>query len=514
MQNFQWRIDRGAWDAKTVLIATAVVFFVVTAALSLALHRYPPSSPDETAAKTFMERVAHGKKIDIPEPLNRELENVIHPRSTTVIGSTIVPQGFPMQMAFWGILTRITRIPLPLWTPFFGALALPLLFFLFRFFFEQRLALYATLLAFAHPAVLYYTIHGFYPNAAQVYFLITALALGAWQRRWSALGSGALLALAVALRPSEIFWIAPVVLLLAWRGRENISRRDIIMVSSGAFIILGLTLLLHIRVYGLSLIGYGLPSGDESAPVIGFSVARTIKHAWQYLFALFWWWTPLVVLGVFTAFTARHNGEKLTNDGLRPYCFLVGMVALVIIGMYGSWEIKDSLSAASSTIGTSFVRYWFVLYVLILPFAAIGLQRMRLSSGVIMLVISVSVLYPTVLGFESVRDTLQYGRTSAMLQKRAREMIPPDAVILVERTDKIFWPNWRVIVGSPERAKALRLLPEVRKHVPLYYHRASDLEFASPWDETHLNRVGLTFDAPILLDSENALIPIVVKTTP
>ncbi len=489
---------------RTILIASSIAFFLVAGACALILdaHAYP--SPDETASRVFMERVSRGLPMAIPDALNAQFGNVLHPRSTTIHDGALVPQGFPVVMALYGVLTRFTGVPVALWTPLLVASTLPMLFLLFREIIDRTHALTATLLAYVHPQVLYYSIRGLYTNLIQVCLVIAMLTVLVRRGRFSLFFSGTLLGLAIAVRPSELVWVLFIVIAALIAMRSSITVKDLLIFFTGVLVVGIPTLLLHLHLYGNSLFGYRI--AHEASHVLGqFSARTALRRLAEYSGLLLWWWTPFALAGI---------GEALRSVRQRPLprlvCFIgvSVIVSAVLVLMYGSWQLRDTISEDPYTIGTSFARYWIILPILSLPFVALGFSRLRLGKVFIGCFAIVSLLYPLVFSSESIAHAISEGTQSRAVVARAQTQIPAHAVVLVERSDKIFWPTWRVVVGDSEQEKVLALLPSLAARVPLYLDRDRDLAYATYWNADHLQRVGLELGEAITVSDTHTLLRI------
>jgi hypothetical protein len=60
-------------------------------------------------------------------------------------------------------------------------------------------------------------------------------------------------------------------------------------------------------------------------------------------------------------------------------------------------------------------------------------------------------------------------RDYAAIAATVNSLIPPDAVIIVDRADKIFFPEHRVITPLREDS-TYAAIPELMKNLPLYYY--------------------------------------------
>ncbi len=485
-----------------ILFFASVIFFAVAGSLAMLLDGLSYPSPDETAVRVFIQRVSRGLPFGIPEPLGSEFEDIIHPRSTTIVGKQLVPQGFPFMMVVYGTLTRFTGIPAALWTPLFVAATLPLLFLIFQRIVERQTAFLAALLGFIHPQILYYSVRGLYTNALQISVLLLAVASMLGLRgKGGAFLSGALFALAIAIRPSELPWIGMLLLFVLFFLRRHLTSRLLAFGTVGFVFTLLPVVALHRTIYGGQFVGYPLFVSGAPPVAVHFSIRAMIIHIWQYFFSLLWWWVPFIVVGVYQCWW----GSLRMTDALRLYRRTLLTVAMIVVSMYGVWEFRDTISEASYSIGISFARYWLILSVLTLPFAAIGLKKLRLRRVPFVLFVLVSVLFPMLWGPESIRNSFLVSRAAHAMVAAAQREIPPDAVLLVEKSDKIFWPTWRVVVGLDQEQKVLRILPRLAARLPVYFDESRDLTYGSFWSEQRFRSVGLRLDQRVVVSPDHTL---------
>ncbi len=140
---------------------------------SLFPNPYLWNSPDEMSQAFFIKLFATHGSFAYPEPLNFVTNNLIHPRSTVVVDGFIVPGGFIGLPLFYGSLMKIFgNAVLYLATPILTVLALLAFFRLVSAVWGRSVAWIATIEFAAHPAVIYYTARGLFPNMVFLDLLI------------------------------------------------------------------------------------------------------------------------------------------------------------------------------------------------------------------------------------------------------------------------------------------------------------------------------------------------------
>jgi hypothetical protein len=156
---------------------------------------------------------------------------------------------------------------------------------------------------------------------------------------------------------------------------------------------------------------------------------------------------------------------------------------------YGSWQFTDTVGVSGPTVGASYVRYWLPVYMLWLPFAAAALRRLATAvspraaaawqAGVCLLVAFFSfgqVFFEPTEGLAAVSARLTAYRATARL---VAARTSPAAVIVGDRSDKLFFPERRVIAtdGRPVLTipEVQRALPALALAAPLYFYTTDPL---------------------------------------
>jgi hypothetical protein len=208
----------------------------------------------------------------------------------------------------------------------------------------------------------------------------------------------------------------------------------------------------------------------------GLEIKNVLKNFSTYFVGMFWWFAIPATFGA-AAFIKKIIAGKVDKK-IIIYLFIGGFISLFLFLYYGSWVFYDN-PAKEASIGTSYARYWLPIYILSLPFVAFTISKLvdfirplqhKLFAAVLCLIF---ILFGVNLTFFDKNDGLAYIHKNvweyAAIAEEVNTMIPSDAVIIVDRADKIFFPEHRVI--TPLRDKSTyEVIPGLAKTLPLYYY--------------------------------------------
>ncbi len=512
--------------SKIVMSSVAVIFFLGTLMLVNPSHLYV--SPDETANAYFANLFSQtGSFQGTVDALASVLDGGLHPRSSVSVEGVLLPGSFlglPFlygaiatlvgSWVFWILTPLITILAALAWGRLVEKLTSPLI---------GKLSFGLFLL---HPAVWYYSSRGLMHNV----LFVDLLVLCVWlflerpikQRLLNDLLSGLLLGLALFVRTSELYWIAGAVLLAGLFWLRQIPYRRISLAFLG--LLCGLTLLfvMNTLTYGSPLqTGYtigatqiqDLQSSDSLDALttlpFGFHPMNAWRHMLAYGVQMFWWLSALTLLGFFILCSQKHHRRSV-----RSSLLIASLISIWLVFMYGSWEIHDNPDPLQITMANSYVRYWLPLYLFSTPMiaAAIGWiserGRSRFARGTIVTALCLLVLglniHATFLqgedGLITMRRQLQ---ESAAIQESVLRLTPGDAVIIVDRADKLFFPERRVVYPLRDEA-TYEAMPVLVSHVPLYYYGITfpqtDLDYLN---DSRLKRMGLQIELIQTYDQES-----------
>lgn len=517
-----------------ILAAVAVVFFFSSLVLSFGMPRIF-ISPDETANFFFTTQFIEDTRLYFFEPLNASLNDTIFPRSVVSLEGRLVPVSFVGLSVLYGLLGKITGADaVVLFTPLIAVLALFAWRAIVEKLFNRNLALFAALVLAFHPAWWYYTARSMMHNTLFVSLIIFA----AWfilirpiKPQWNLILGALMLALAFWVRTAELFWIIPVVAMLSFWFIKKVKVTEAVIFLLTLVISVLPILCVNNALYGdYWTVGYtveaesGFPlESSEAQEVVEaesllpfeFSERAILKNSFYYGLVLFWWISLLVILGLFVLISEKHEGlPPKTQKARLAYhaTFFVtgGLLALA----YGSWVFYDNPDPNSITIANSYVRYWLPVFVLSTVYAAgaIDWLRQRPLTELARTMVAVSVLVVVAAlgvrgtflvpddGLFAVRETLN---RNYEIKQVVLALTEEDAVIVVDRADKLFFPDRRVTY--PLRSDhTYELLPRVLLRVPLYYYGItfpeSDLEYLNT---RRLYDLGLRIELVETFDEES-----------
>ncbi len=487
--------------AETALIFLALVFFFIYSwfYLGTAAATAKFNSPDEAANYFFIKNYVVEGTLKVFEPLNLTTGGIVHPRSITTSGGNLIPGSFLGLILIYGWLAKIFTLGIVWWlTPFFAIAAVFFLYKIVKNIFDRRIALWSAFLLLVHPAFWYYASRGFFPNIlfislilAGFYFLV-----GRGKPKNPVLNyldyifAGLFFGLALTVRLSEIIWVGAALFLLFLIYRKNLKWLEVIVFLLPAGLAFIPVIFYNQTIYGEPLTtAYNLGEGSTAVSGVGWftpavkfifpfglQIKNILKNFSTYFAGMFWWFALPAAFGA-VVFIRRLIAGKLDKK-IISYLSLGGFISLFLFLYYGSWVFYDNPAKVAS-IGTSYTRYWLPIYILSLPLVAFTLAKLidfirpwkeKLFAGVLCLIF---ILFGVNLVFFDKNDGLAYIYKNvwdyAAIAKTVNEMIPAEAIIIVDRADKIFFPDHRVIVPLREES-TYTAIPELAKTFPLYYY--------------------------------------------
>ncbi|PJA45378.1 hypothetical protein CO174_03585 [Candidatus Uhrbacteria bacterium CG_4_9_14_3_um_filter_50_9] len=505
-----------------VFAAAAILFFFGSLILVNPSNLYV--SPDETANAFFGTRFSETGSFstDVNE-LSLILGDRIHPRSTVSHEGMLKPGSFLGLPFLYGLIAMV----LGSWvfwvlTPLMAIVAAEAWRRIMQHLMSPELATLSAGIFLLHPALWYYSARGLMHNV----LFVSVLVIGVWmlvdrpvrQKKkvhWlnDPLG-GFLLMLALMVRTSELWWVIGLALIggLVFFPRLSFRRVGNVFlgVLVGAVLMLGANTLVYggpfVTGYtvGLENVSIDLTAGDSVDGVAIFPFGIHPRSAWLHFNAygvqLFWWLSVLTVLGVFT----------FLADKKRRLWRWVFTMSFVLIGawlvlMYGSWEIHDNPDPSQITMANSYVRYWLPMYLMSSVFvaSAIGwmIQRGRTPiakglfvGGFCLFLLGLSINTTFVHGDDALLQARQSLLTSSEIQASVLSLVEADAVVIVDRADKLFFPHRNVWYPLRDEA-TYDAMPILVEHGPLYYYGITfpdvDLTYLN---ESRLKRMGLQIE--------------------
>lgn len=490
------------------------------------------NSPDETINWTTALRVADGRGVGVYEPLNKVSENIIRPRAMTVIGEYIVPVSFLAMPVMYGAIGAVTLpLVIPFLTALVTALVLPAVYGVWRRYFDERVALIATVLWAFHPALWYYTSRAMYHNVLFVDLLILAwwVYLVAREQEWKwdwVMALTLTVSMAVAVRLNEAVWILPLLVVVWWTQRRALGWRQYVVgfVTAGVF---------WLGWYWLQQSVYGVGGAVQyTTPVqsahwvrqwlallwpFGFDAGTLGTTIQRYFVVLL---LPLWLMVWLAAVQKWENARENMREMFSPYFLITLAVTVWLVLYYGSWAVVDTVGLSGVTVGNSHVRYWLPVFALWMPYVALGVDsvsgwfraehRRMVSVAVVLLLVSYGFLiafFDKYEGLVSIASRLQTSRATAAY---VANITPEDAIVLGDRSDKVFYPDRRVISPGtlPYQTydEVMLGLPVLLDKVPVYAYALGEMDVTVT---SKLGEVGIVVGQPYALPDGAWLYPLI-----
>ena len=508
------------------------------------------NSPDENANHVFAVGFAETGMMHRVESLNVYLDGAVHPRSVKVVDGLQVPGGFIGLPLIFGALGKVVgTMNILLLTPVFALLGVLAWGLLMRRSFGGAVGVFAAFLLAINPAWWYWSARSMMPNVLFLSLILIAVCLFIVRPFGSAVEkrglnglrllrnadyalAGIFAALALAVRPPELYWLAlaavvaaVVIRRLPWRG----------IAVALAFMAMTLApfLMLNQSLYGgVMSTGYGDVAATVSddahqgmgarllgplRPVLfplGFAPRTALANFWTYGLKFFWWWTAIVAAsGVYLAYLRRKTPcPAETSRRVGVLLAVSAAVSIWLVPFYGSYVISDNSDPSAVTIGSSYFRYWLPLFVLsTAPVAAAAARLLETRRrGIAMAALIAAALILSAVSGASVFGAPQEGLSSvraSLVDNLAKheiimELTEPDAIVIAERSDKIVFPERSVIY--PLRSEhTYALLPQAIRLKPTYYFGITfpeqDMQYLR---EVKLPPLGVTIEPVVTIGEE------------
>jgi len=539
---------------KFILMLAAVAFVAVYSYISWAAPlRF--NSPDENANYYFIGNFVETGWLYAFEPLNLVTPGLIHPRSISVVDDFLVPGGFIGLPVFYGAAAKVLGLGA---TPFLTAILAVAAALAFASvtgkYFGRRVGYLAGWLLLINPVWWYEASRPFMPNTlfaaltiiSAWFMLVAPLAAmrgGRPRRRWDVFWladgavAGAIFGLALAVRLSEVYWLALAAAALIAMSLKKVPWMRLALSVFFAAAVLLPFLGLNRTLYG-SWIGTGYGPGLGGVPVeelpagygarllgglqpylfpLGFAPQTAFQNFWTYGVKFFWWWSVLVAAALIAAAVVlwrRRRQRRPVGAQYKAFALAAALAALWLILFYGSWPVRDNPDPRAVTIGTSYFRYWLPVFVLsvvpvawALQAATASLSGWRRPAALIMLLAALTAVSGYAV-FTSRDEGLLAVRANLIRYdqdvKQVLAATEPESLIIVDRADKLLFPDRRVIY--PLRSDATyAALPKLRGRAYLYYYGITlpeaDLEYLR---SDKLPPLGLTIE-PVLTTRDESL---------
>lgn len=351
-----------------------VAFFSITAWFTLSWPTF--SSPDETANYAFSQQVRKTGVAAIPTTLAGSPRSVINTGTRLTPGSFVF---FPTLIGIWGKLT--SNIGMLMLGPILAATSmLCWWFFLKKLFLSSAVSLFSVCTLVTFPVFYFYTSRSFWQNGVFCSLIIISIYLTslAWNKRYWALSvaAGLLWGITLAIRPSEISWLAPGFLVIFLLHLPRIPWKQIFFALIGLILPLLVLFSLQSQVYGNSqATGYRAQGIFTPAPIVEhLNIIHQIKNvffpfgtkldvAWQKFVKFGYSQTTYYLLPA-TAGIILLLFSKRTSRNAK--IFIVGSLvsSFFLMLLYGNYKFIEYPAVTTPVLDHSYLRYWLPIYIL------------------------------------------------------------------------------------------------------------------------------------------------------
>ncbi len=407
-----------------------------------------------------------------------------HPRSFVALpqADALVPIGFlgmPVLLGLFYLFFGLSGILF--FTPL---LALATLYPLWKLFPERWIPLvrfFAIGLWMFVPSVLLYANRGAFAQLPLV-----CLAVWMWWAIWRLtdpwrwIVGSICFSVALLIRPVEVFWLLPVLVLAWWSAPKSIlpRRRRLVFFAIPLLFILGLGALLGFFTYDAWFVsGYQLrpvyseqmmvsagTTSVSAVDVLPFSIHP--RNLWwnvrSFLIVLYWPWMLLI----FSAFLHWWFFGKKNREAVA-IIFAIGVTAFWLIGFYGNGLYHDHLDPNAIRVGNSFLRYLLPLSLAV-PISAgyLGVRAWKYWSlrPLVFCCFFSLLFFGYWMGygrddegiFSNTAEFLRY----QSIRSATTAQLDPEACVFSDRSDKVFFPTFCAVSPMPEADRIRQFLNE------------------------------------------------------
>lgn len=454
--------------------------------------------PDEVANYFWARELASNGRLAIPEVLNLVADGQIHPRSfNTNIAGDMVPGSFLGLIILFAFLAKIFGTGAIIYfTPFLMLGGVWAFYFLIRkVFASEKIALMSSSFLLFSAPWLYYSFESLLPNVPVISLFLVSISFLVYAKKdnyWMSIFSGFLGGLALAIRPAEFVWFGVVYLTILFFKRKELGFFDFLGFLFGGIAALVPSLIWQKEIYGSFLVsGYDkLPELAQQSSVLGKLLKQALipfgihpklalQNFWHYFVLI----SPATIfLSLFGVFLYLKKWKMQTKIS-KIYFWLSIFVFAWLFNYYGSWLFEDLKTLSLNRLGASYVRYWLILFALCLPFAAIAIEKtvqiFRIKYLRIVVIIAIALLGLYQVSFFDPNNIFSVRKKVAKNRIMAGELlkeIPEEAIIITNRSDKIFFPERRVIETYGLRGNLENTKQVLKDNLPLYLHENGELK--------------------------------------
>ncbi len=459
-------------------------------------------SPDETANAVAARSFSMNGSMRIVDDILKD-GPWLRPRSFVTQGNAMVPVGFLGLPMIIGSLRRLLGefallfvIPLLVLSAGF-----PLWKFLQSSGRTAQIAGVAMWLGF--PTVILYANRGLYPNLPVVCFGLWSAYL-VWSRKawWSTMLAGFAFGLAIAIRPVEVVWLSAWII-GAWflrKEKTTLAWKEVANFAVSAFAPMCAAAFVAWKTYGsIFAVGYFLrdtapasigaqglatPSSPSAAAMwpFGFHPRNMWFNVRSYLFGE---WLPWTVIAALCAGVTWRRREGKIASGVALWTLIV------CVCVYGQSIYQDHVGINVVSSGNSFLRYMIPMAAVFALSFGVGVgmiaqryEKKRLFPIFIAVAVALFVVGGTKFAFdgddENLINATQELQRYQSIRASTFARFGFQTIVLSDRSDKIFFPIFRVASPLPSKDQIYQLVEQAHASVTLFTETLDDTAMI-PW---------------------------------
>ncbi len=520
-------------------------------------------SPDETANHFFAQQFISSRRLWYTETLNLDAFDRIHPRSTESSGGIVVPSGFFGISLVYGVIGIATHpLVIHILTACIALLASWILYTIVAKFFNQRTAYLSWVLLLMHPAWWYYASRPWHHSILFVSLLLCSAGCvlirplftygraSSISRSMDDIASCLFFFLSILIRPSELLWLVPTLLTLYWLVEYETRRTIRLLLASAFFVALAVAGITY-NIFSFSVVSSSISSLQQTDSSFvhrifpnGISLLSIFRNVFWYFGIKVWMFTVFLLVGCFVVIKENRSSymklfQSITNSQtyqftrramkspqsifafgphaetrlnyetthIARYLVFFVMSSIILLVWYGSWRIVDNPDGQYITLANSYMRYWLPIFVMSIPFVAIGMQRVsellhyKHALSFLLVIMFVFSTYMVMSGRDGIPNVIAQIRENYVIHKKVLAIVEENAVIITNRHDKLFFPVRRVMfpLDDPGTFESMNVLKSV---VPLYVYDVKMSDDAQELYRAQLKDFGFTMKNVAEFDNE------------
>ena len=467
-------------------------------------------SPDETAnSLSAMYFADHGSFLipnlslkDLPWVFPRSFVPIIENGAVALVGFLGMPLILSLAYKAIGIYGIL------FFTPLFALISLWPLWKSLPKEWSKGIKWSVLLVWISFPMVIIYANRGTFSN-----LFITCLAIWLWwlvvelKSGWKWPVAGAVLGLACVIRPTEAAWLVPLAGFAALYQiqitKNKIKASKIIWLAVMFVLVTGVGAYLGYKTYGQWFIsGYQVRpdfamatqtsidqvSGQNSISVLkalpfGVHPRAILWNAYHYLVEILWPWLLMVALAGYFCLK-----EEIWKKPEKWIVAVFAWTAIWLTAFYGNGVYQDHVGVNVASMGNSYLRYLLPLSLLAAASAGFVVARLWkywslriLSLAMIVALIVVGQWSALARDDEGMLANQEELARYAEIRDQARSVINSNAIILSDRSDKIFFPVFNAASPMPDD-KSIQAILDAGYSVALFMQTQSSIKSAQWWD--------------------------------